>query len=151
MPKSFGDRFTHPSLSLGRCPPALGDPEQQPDTDEDYHERGATVGDERERDARHGKGVDDAADVDHRLGEDPARDTDGDKASEGVLFPGRDPKAGPAECSEPGDHDEGPDKTEIAGDYGKDEVGVRVRQEPPGRDRSADPAPGRPAEAESRQ
>src|ERR1019366_9696548 len=104
---------------------------------------------EREGNARHRQRVDHTADVDHGLRQYPTGDPDRDETCERVRLACGDPQARPAEGAEARENDEGSDETEIAGYDGKDEVGVRIGEEPPGRDRCPDAASGDPAEPES--
>ncbi len=128
----------------GRLSPR--DPEQEPHPDQGDHQGRATVGDERERDARHGQRVDDTADVDHRLRQDPTGDPDRDIARERVPLPRRDPKARPAEGAEAREDREGSHQAQVAGYDGEDEVGVGIGEEPPGRHRRPHAASGHTAE-----
>src|ERR1019366_938311 len=77
----FCKGVTRPSLSP-RCTLAPCDPEQQSGRHQHKDQGGSAVGDERERDSGHRKGIDNSADVDHGLGKHPTCDADGEKTSE---------------------------------------------------------------------
>ena len=125
-----------------------GDVEQNAHAHEGGRQRGATVADEGQRDARCGDDSGHRHHVDERLHADPRRDASREQGAESVGRPKRGAHTAPRKEQERPEHSDGSDQSELLADDGEDEVGVGLGQPLVLLDRVAEPDAEDPARAE---
>ena len=107
------------------------DVRQKADREHVHNERGTADGNERKRNAGHGQHADHSTDIQRRLTRDPGRDASGKQHRVPIRCAPSDAKADKTEAREQPDDGKRSYEAEFFADHGKDEIGVRIRQEPP--------------------
>ena len=124
------------------------DVKEDADGGERDHEARATIGDERERDARQRREPEDGGEVDCGLGADERDDSGRERLAERIGAAKRDSQAGVGEGNVGGDDPERADQAELLGDDGEDHVRVRLGEVEDLLDAVAEPGPEEPARSD---
>src|SRR5712691_6922371 len=124
------------------------DVKENPRRAESCDQTRASVGDERQRDARERRDREHGREVDRRLAADQHREPGGEQLAERILAVERSPEAGPSERGVGGDHPSRAEEPELLADGREDHVRVRLGEIEDLDDAVADADAQRPARAQ---